>query len=92
MSNAARSYGNTITLPRWAGAWPEMIYWGVAAAMTLGFLVTAFLMALDTRTINGVDSVWLKPLKFEISLAIHAASLALVMRCLSPSFRQGTEC
>jgi hypothetical protein len=89
MSNAARPFGNTITLLRLPGTWPEMIYWGVAAAMTVGFIVTAVLMALDTRTINGYDSVWLKPFKFEISLAIHAASLALVIRCLSPSFRQG---
>lgn len=66
---------------------PELVYWGVCASMIACFVVTLALAALDGRTIDGAVSVWAKPLKFELSLAIHAATLALVMTVLAPSLR-----
>ncbi len=69
---------------------PELIYWGVCASMLACFIVTLAIAAFDGRTIDGAVSVWAKPLKFELSLAIHAATLALVMAALAPSVRSGT--
>ncbi len=69
---------------------PELIYWGVCVSMIACFVVTLAFAALDGRTIDGSVSIWAKPLKFELSLAIHAATLALVMTVLSPSLRAST--
>jgi hypothetical protein len=74
---------------RLGGSWPEVIYWAVAVVMVVGFVGTLVLLALDTRSIDGHASVWVKPLKFELSLAIHAGTLALAVGLLSPPHRQG---
>lgn len=70
------------------GSWPEAIYWGVALAMAAAYALTLLFFAFDDRTIDGYVSVWTKPLKFEASLAIHAATLALVAGLLSAPNRQ----
>ena len=55
---------------------------GVLALPSLGAL------ALDARQLSGV-SVWAKPLKFQLSLALHWATVALLLGLLEPT-RQGT--
>lgn len=45
-------------------------------------------MMLDTRTLNGID-VWIKPLKFQASLVLHLATVALFLRFLPPRLRGG---
>ncbi|WKA31435.1 hypothetical protein [Bradyrhizobium roseum] len=72
------------------GSRPEAIYWSVAITMAAAFALTLLLLAVDARTIDGHISAWAKPLKFEASLAIHAATLALVTGLLSPPHRQGS--
>lgn len=68
----------------------ETIYWTIAFSMAAAFILTlAIAIFLDGRTIDGSVSVWAKPLKFELSLAIHAATLALVLSALSPAVRTG---
>ncbi|MEM8974860.1 MAG: hypothetical protein AAGD43_22605 [Pseudomonadota bacterium] len=69
---------------------PEMIYWSVAGSMAVAFAVTLLIAAFDQRTIDGSVSVWAKPLKFELSLTIHAATLALVVAGLSQGVRSGS--
>lgn len=64
-------------------------YWAVAFAMLVLFATTLVLMAFDTRTIDGYASVWTKPLKFELSLALHAATLGLACSLFSAPYRQG---
>ncbi|MCM0610183.1 MAG: hypothetical protein KA711_14525 [Ideonella sp. WA131b] len=54
---------------------------GVLALPTLGAL------AVDARQLSGV-SVWAKPLKFQVSLALHWATVALLLSLLDPA-RQG---
>jgi hypothetical protein len=79
-------------VPLGKGLWlsaAESIYWGVAVAALVGLAVTLIVMQFDTRTIDGHTNVWIKPIKFEIALAIHAASLALVVSLLTPSVRDG---
>jgi hypothetical protein len=69
----------------------ERIYWAVATSMALAFLITLLMPLIDVRTIDGHVSVWAKPLKFEFSLAVHAATLALVMGRLSDAPRFGAS-
>lgn len=66
----------------------EVIYWSFAATMAVGFVLTLVLYTADARTIDGVQSVWTKPLKFELSLALHAATLAIVSALLSDAWRR----
>ena len=60
-----------------------------AAAIVLLAMVPPTLMAmvLDGRTFNGVN-VWIKPLKFELSLSLYAATLAWFAAWLPQSVRQ----
>lgn len=67
---------------------PERIYAAIAITMVAAFGVTLGLWALDTRTIGGI-SVWAKPLKFGLALAVHAGTLALVVGRLGPRLRSG---
>ncbi|MGL4438868.1 MAG: hypothetical protein ACRCUE_06315 [Bosea sp. (in: a-proteobacteria)] len=83
------SHGGALVLRLFA-SWPEAIYWGIAVVMAAAFAVTLILLALDPRTIDGHTSVWVKPLKFELSLVLHAATLALIFGLLSPTHRQGS--
>lgn len=52
------------------------------------FLVTLGAPLLDERLLNGV-SVWVKPLKFQASLALHFATLVLLARLLPDAQRHG---
>jgi hypothetical protein len=51
------------------------------------FLVTLGALAVDERLLNGIP-VWIKPLKFQASLALHFATLVLLARLL-PAARLG---
>ena len=59
---------------------PEMIYWAVAISMAAAFLLTLAIASFDVRTIDGSQSVWLKPLKFELSLALVLGGLSQGVR------------
>ncbi len=50
---------------------------------------TALAAALDARTVGGAN-VWMKPLKFEISVAVYLATLAFFMPLASPAFRRSS--
>lgn len=51
---------------------------GAAIFLLLAAIPTLAAMGLDARTLNGIN-VWIKPLKFEISLAVHLLSVAWLM-------------
>lgn len=57
-----------------------LLYWA-GLAMVLLALPTLALSALDDRLLQGV-SVWLKPLKFQLSTGVYLLSLALFMAWL----------
>ncbi len=67
---------------------PERVYAAISITMVAAFGLTLGLWALDSRTIDGI-SVWAKPLKFELALAIHAGTLALIVARLDPRLRAG---
>ncbi|TVP71731.1 MAG: hypothetical protein EA339_08880 [Rhodobacteraceae bacterium] len=52
----------------------QWIFAAISFAKVLAFVLTILLWAVDARAIEG-GSVWAKPLKFELSLAIHAITL-----------------
>ena len=59
------------------------------ATLMLALLVpTALGDLLDERLTNGVSG-WIKPMKFEASLALHFATLALLLGLIAPSVRAG---
>lgn len=61
---------------------PERLLWISAIVFFALFVVTLVIAAYDKRTIDGV-AIWAKPLKFQISLAIHLATLGIVVGLLS---------
>ena len=68
-----------VALPR-PGLWGalfarEPLFAGTALMMLALMPPTLLAMALDARTLDGVN-VWIKPLKFEIALALYLGTLA----------------
>lgn len=59
----------------------------VQGALPMLALVPLCLIALavDARLFNGV-SVWIKPIKFQLSVALHLLTLALLLRLLQPAW------
>ncbi len=51
---------------------------GAGILLLLATIPTMLAMGLDGRTINGIN-VWIKPLKFEVSLAVQLLSVAWLM-------------
>jgi len=69
-------------------AFPLWVFGGISGLMLVAFAGTIALWAFDPRVIDGV-SVWAKPLKFELALAVHAGTLGLVVSRLQPSRQAG---
>ena len=59
---------------------------GAGFFLLLTTIPTLAALGLDARTLNGIN-VWIKPLKFEISLSVHLLSVAWLMLFLPE--RQG---
>jgi hypothetical protein len=59
---------------------------GVAAFLTLATAPLLAAMALDDRLFQG-ESVWIKPLKFHVALAIYLITLAFFARFMPPTGR-----
>jgi hypothetical protein len=53
----------------------ESLYAGAALCLAVLIAPTLVAMMLDERTLGGVN-VWLKPLRFEVALAVYLATLA----------------
>ncbi|AQR63091.1 hypothetical protein BZG35_16590 [Brevundimonas sp. LM2] len=64
----------------------ERLWWGTAVVFGIVFLILLVLQHLDRRRVGPVG-VWSKPSKFAVSLAVHFATLALVMGSLGPDWR-----
>jgi hypothetical protein len=58
----------------------------LGALLALSLAPTLAAMQLDDRLFQG-DSIWLKPVKFQIALAIYALTLAVYARWLPSSLR-----
>lgn len=65
----------------------EFFFMGAALLVALA-LPMLLALTIDTRTIHDV-TVWSKPLKFAASLALHLATLGLLVRLVAPDVRAG---
>lgn len=61
--------------------------WTLAFAMALVAVPTALALLLDDRML-GHFNVWTKPLKFQLALAVQAATLAWALGRLTPALRR----
>lgn len=59
---------------------------GLGLLLVLSLAPTVAAMQLDDRLFRG-NSIWLKPVKFQIALAIYVLTLAVYARWLPPSLR-----
>jgi hypothetical protein len=60
----------------------------VTGLMLALLIPTALGVLFDERLTHGVNG-WLKPMKFEVSLAIHFGTLALLLGLVAPAVRAG---
>lgn len=65
----------------------EELWWQSNIVLLALFFLTAAVSLVDRRRI-GVDGVWVKPLKFQISLALHFVTMAGVASMLSAAWRE----
>jgi hypothetical protein len=64
----------------------ETLCWTSAGALLVVFAATVIVSLVDTRQIDAT-SVWAKPIKFQLALALHFATIALVAGALSDPWR-----
>lgn len=62
----------------------DTLWWKLTIVLVVLFGLTLVAWAIDDRIINR-ESVWAKPLKFEASLAMHFATLALALGLVNQS-------
>nr|WP_298682618.1 hypothetical protein [uncultured Dongia sp.] len=67
---------------------PRIIAWQMTLMMLVLLPASLLLLQTDPRLLNGI-SVWVKPIKFEISLALHFATLAVLVNLVAPVPRSG---
>lgn len=70
---------------RWPAA--SVWLWRLSTFLLSMAALTALACAWDGRQ-PGYSSVWSKPLKFQLALAVHAATLAWALPCLAPTLRR----
>jgi len=64
------------------------LWWQGTLVLCVFLALNSLLYVLDPRML-GDEALWIKPLKFEISLIIHFATLAVLAAWLSPEKRNG---
>lgn len=67
----------------------EQIWWLTALVLVVLFAATVVASSFDRRRIDGVG-VRAEPMKFQISLALHVATFALIVGAFSDGWRSGT--
>ncbi|RYF42710.1 MAG: hypothetical protein EOO25_05770 [Comamonadaceae bacterium] len=88
-TNVLPAAWSAVRVPAHPGAAGESarLLWRLAMALALVALPTAVGLALDDRRL-GHFNVWSKPLKFQLALALQAATLAWALGHLSPALRR----
>jgi len=84
-SNIASPFGALLAIDA-EGRRRQPLLWGAAVFLLLMIPPTVLALLLDGRTVNDVN-VWIKPLKFEASLALYLGTLAWFWGYLAPSAR-----
>lgn len=81
-----------------AKAWPSgaaqitgtagAMLWQTAWMLMALVPITVLAMLHEDRLLNGIN-LWIKPLKFQLSVALHLATLAVLLRLVAPDMRDG---
>lgn len=66
--------------------YPERIWWQTAFLLIGSIPIALLALTLDARLHNDI-AIWIKPLKFQVSLALHLVTLAVLVRMLSVAAR-----
>lgn len=66
----------------------ERVWFQAALLLLAAIPATMLAREFDVRTVNDIN-IWIKPLKFYVSTALHLATLAVLVRFLSDSARAG---
>jgi hypothetical protein len=64
------------------------IWWQGAFLLAVFFAISVLLSVFDQRLLAN-EALWAKPIKFQISIAIHFITLAVLASLLSPAKRNG---
>lgn len=75
-------------VPAWRPIAAERMLVDTALFMAALLLLSAGAALVDPRELAG-SSVWAKPLKFQLSLALHCLTLAMLIPLLPPGVREG---
>jgi hypothetical protein len=67
----------------------DQLWWVTAGACAMLFLGTLCVSAFDQRAI-GDELVWTKPMKFQLSLALHFTTLAAIVETIAESPRNSS--
>jgi hypothetical protein len=62
--------------------------WQTALILLALVPVTALALLGEERVLNGIN-LWIKPLKFQLSVALHLATLAVLLALVAPAVRGG---
>ncbi len=65
---------------------PRVLALQICLMMLVLLVPSLLLLASDPRQLNGI-SVWIKPIKFDLSLALHFATLAILVDLVAPAAR-----
>lgn len=64
------------------------LLWQGTALVAAVVPLTILALLLEDRVLNGIN-LWIKPLKFQLSVAMHLATMAILLRFIAPVWRQG---
>lgn len=70
-------------------SFPVQAMWMIALVNFTWFTLSVVMYAIDKRTLFG-ENVWVKPIRFGSSLALHYATLAIVIGWLGMNWQNGT--
>lgn len=62
----------------------QQIFWQSAIGILVLVPITLVAMIGEDRILNGIN-LWVKPLKFQISVALHVMTLAVLLRLVAPA-------
>lgn len=66
----------------------QNILWHSAIAILVLVPITLLAMAGEERLLNGIN-LWIKPLKFQVSVALHVVTLAILVRLIAAERQEG---
>ncbi|MEM6899861.1 MAG: hypothetical protein AAF583_08830 [Pseudomonadota bacterium] len=70
-------------------SYAERVWWQMAIFLLAGTPLVLLALIVDTRLHNEIP-IWVKPLKFQVSMALHLITLAVLVRMLKDQTRHAS--